>query len=347
MRTTFSFCALLLLLLAAATPTTMLDGSLQPVVPPLYLNLARSIRRDYSPSQPAHPSTAVFIRSYLFGYAGETLPALLRLVVVAAFALHRRAKHGQLRAAIGPVLAAFRRRACRVLKDAGGRSGLALFFGVTLGVSVWLDELLRRVLFRVLRRLKRWRASKQTPPSTALDATARRRVEYLSTFFSTAFVAFAAFGLQASSQAGRGGRTAASKLPLVAVGNESLGDAPQGSGLGYIGSTSPRRRYESGTLDFTLFLLVRALDTLIRSAYTKAGLARYGFFAFLADKGDVMLFVAGAWRLMYAWFYKPWLLPPSYDRSVQLRHDHILYSRSRTASDAHILHQMDTLDGED
>lgn len=286
------------------------SGSCQPVVPPLY-----RVRRDWGPSEPAHPSTAIFVRSYLFGYAGETLPALLRLVIVAVLALRRNAKHGDLRT----VLAAFRLKAYKTLKDAGGRSGLALFFGVTLGGSVWLDELLRRVLYRGLLRLKRWRASKQTPPSSALVATDRRRVEYLSTFVSTAFVAFMAFGLQSSSKAGRGGRTAASKLPLVAVGDESLGDASRATSTpSYIGGALPRRRYESGTLDFTLFLLVRALDTLIRSVYTKAGLARYGLFAFLADKGDVMLFIAGAWRLMYAWFYKPWLLPPSYDRFVQL-----------------------------
>jgi hypothetical protein len=48
--------------------------------------------------------------------------------------------------------------------------------------------------------------------------------------------------------------------------------------------------------------------------YTNAKLAKYKACRLLADKGDTLLFVASAWRIMWVWFYKPWLLPPSYDR---------------------------------
>jgi hypothetical protein len=72
--------------------------------------------------------------------------------------------------------------------------------------------------------------------------------------------------------------------------------------------------YESSTLDFTLFLLVRALDTSIRATYKKLKGESYTLIRALAEKGDVLLFWLSSWRIMWVWFYKPWLLPSTYNK---------------------------------
>ncbi|KAG2731523.1 hypothetical protein G9P44_005110 [Scheffersomyces stipitis] len=63
-------------------------------------------------------------------------------------------------------------------------------------------------------------------------------------------------------------------------------------------------RYYS--LDLTLLLTTRALDTLVSS--TLAHVVP----SILQSKGDALLFILSSFLVMFSWFYKPESLPPSY-----------------------------------
>ena len=254
-----------------------------PILPPFHRNLHNAIKTDYYDI--SHPSTRVFWRAYAFGYLAETVPSTLRLVVALALTYGKR-RRSTLQLA-------------RILRDAFGRRGLALFFGATLGGAAWLDVKLQRILSKLWLRLQASKKGRHQLATRAhLDAKQRNAILVASTFLSTATASLLALGLQRPPRA-RKPSSAASALPLVKVGSSA---------------SRGKARYQSGTLDFTLFLLVRAMDTALRATYTNAKLARYRAFRLLADKGDALLFVASAWRIMWVWFYKPWLLPPTYDR---------------------------------
>ncbi|WPK23956.1 hypothetical protein PUMCH_001206 [Australozyma saopauloensis] len=60
------------------------------------------------------------------------------------------------------------------------------------------------------------------------------------------------------------------------------------------------------SLDLTLLVATRALDTVVSSALSRAGGSRY------ASLGDGALFIVSSALIMYSWFYHPERLPPAY-----------------------------------
>lgn len=76
---------------------------------------------------------------------------------------------------------------------------------------------------------------------------------------------------------------------------------------------------QSPTLDLTLFVFVRAVDTLVRGMYHHTG-ATYGRFGplstFFASNADTLTFSLSCFIIMKSWFYNPEALPPSYNRWI-------------------------------
>lgn len=271
----------------------------QAELPAFHVNLLRAIRRDYWRDR--HHSTSTFLRGAAFGYAIETLPALGRILFAAVIAARKRRLTSVARFVL--------QRAYRVLVDAAfQRRSLALFFGVGLGGASWLDGVILRALCRLwLRKKSRRLTAANNADDIAIelmDSSHRHRIRLLSTFLSTSLSAACAFSLQARPSSPK---TPLSQLPLVSLGSDSLPDNALALPVPAHG-----KRYDSSTLDFTLFLLVRAADTAIRAVYANSKPNK--LVNVLARIGDTSLFILASWRIMWVWFYKPWLLPPSYDR---------------------------------
>ncbi|GAA5914806.1 hypothetical protein JCM8208_005709 [Rhodotorula glutinis] len=84
-------------------------------------------------------------------------------------------------------------------------------------------------------------------------------------------------------------------------------------------SPAQLRATQSPTLDLTLFVLVRGVDTLARLVYERAPPARgraAPVLRFLADHCETLVFWAASSKIMHAWFYSPELLPPSYSKWI-------------------------------
>ena len=275
------------------------NNSKQISVPPLHIGLVRAFQRDYL--QNGQPSTQVFLRAYLFGYAAQTLPSLAKLIIATLVALYK----GKRRSF--EIADDFTRVAIRILRSGLRSRGLALFFGTGLGGAVWLDQLLQRPLLQLAARYKQSRTLPTDVDAEKLSEADRAKLRATSTFLSTFIASLAAICFHASQQR-RDKPGPTSKLPLVTAASTSIdGSDPLARFV------SP---YQSSTLDFTLFLFVRAADTALRAAYAKVGPGNSAVVDFIANAGDTLLFVASSWRIMFMWFYQPDLLPPSYNRCV-------------------------------
>lgn len=72
------------------------------------------------------------------------------------------------------------------------------------------------------------------------------------------------------------------------------------------------KHHRHASLDVTLLVVTRALDTALAAALLDCGGAAY------AAAGDAALFVASAALVMYAWFFHPGRLPPAYRKWITL-----------------------------
>lgn len=262
-------------------------------LPSLHANLKQAIARDYGPY--VDPSTPVFLRAYAFGFCAQAGPQLLGVVV--SLVLQTRKGLSKL------YLKRLARKIAAIFREAAGRRGLGLLFGASLGGAKYLEARLIPLL--------RWIKRKRRPQDvTAPDEDQERRIKILATFLATVASTWFAFALQTPLSTSSK-HSAASDLPLVALYDPvkqrdiTIAEDPT--------ITFHDKRYSSPTLDFTLFLLVRAVDTSLRAVYTDTKLAKNKLAQLIAAKGDVVLFVLSAWRIMFVWFYKPWLLPPEYN----------------------------------
>ncbi|SGY30618.1 BQ5605_C002g01170 [Microbotryum silenes-dioicae] len=174
------------------------------------------------------------------------------------------------------------------------------------------------------------------------DPMHARRIKILSTLISGTIASFVSISLLQSRPTKTSASTSASGPVATAAGaapNTSVKE--QGAripNLGFSPYTAlndplpplrtnfstplppivPSRQKESSTLDLTLFLFVRAADTLVRSAYEKTGLTtrpdRFGLVSrFVAMHADTLLFWASCWRIMWCFFYLPHRLPKAYN----------------------------------
>jgi len=291
------------------------EAAAQLALPSFHRNLARAVKRDYWDD--ADPSTRVFLQGYAFGYAAETGPGVVRLCI--AFLLNTR------RAGIATSARRLPQQLLAVFKRALRVDGLALFFAVGLGGAKFLERTVYRCLLKAYSIQGRYRArfdahaSALEEPHRLGDNQKRERLlRRASTFLATTLSAYFAFGLQSRDAKSHGSSHATSSLPLVSFPRASQAtkegaSTPIKGDLALPGTTE---RYESSTMDLTLFLFVRATDTALRALCEKTSMGKNKVARFLADRGDTLLFVLSSWRIMWVWFYKPWLLPPSYDKWI-------------------------------
>lgn len=262
-------------------------------LPSFHVNLKRAIERDYAGY--LDPSTPVFLRAYAFGFCAQAGPQLLGVVVSLVL---------QTRKGLSKVyLKRLARRVAVIFREAAGRRSLGLLFGASLGGAKYLEARFIPLL--------RWLQGKgRSQKDTTSEDSQERRINLLATFLATTASTWFAFSLQTPLNIASK-HSAASDLPLVSfhdnLNRRSLSIAEDPT------ITFLEKRYNSPTLDFTLFLLVRAVDTALRALYSETNLAKNKVARLIADKGDVVLFVLSAWRIMFVWFYKPWLLPPGYN----------------------------------
>ena len=278
-------------------------------LPLLYVNLYRAIKRDWVDQ--SDPSTQVFVRAWCFGLLAETIPACVRL----ALSQFSKTKGRPSRVKPSRLLL----RLVKVLKDAFSRRGLALFFGVGLGCANRLDTLFYPFILLLWPRLKilKSRLFSNSPDvsSGKSDKYVKdRRPAIVSTFLSSFVAAYIAFSLQGNGLH-KSFQSATSQLPLVSLpGSDRPSDPLLSTNIQEAIRQTQRRG--TPTLNFTLFLLVRAVDTIVRAGHFKVFFGPNYLAKRLADCSDTVLFVLSSWRIMWVWFYKPWLLPPSYDRLV-------------------------------
>ncbi|GJN91600.1 hypothetical protein Rhopal_004623-T1 [Rhodotorula paludigena] len=266
-----------------------------------------------------HPSTEPFLRAVLLGWAAQSFPALVRVLLAAST---RRSPSS--RRQLGTrFLAAL----CKGLHP----RGLGVAFGVAIGGARWAESLVEPAVRRAYlvavgrtRALREGKGKARETEESLADEQQRavqdeRNIRALATFASATLSSLAALlVLQSSPSYRRPTRPTASpanggdldflvtpytpSLPASAV------DAPADARL-------DSRSKQSPTLDLTLFVLVRAADTLARAVYERSPPASgqsAPLLRFLADQGDTIVFALSSARIMHAWFYAPHLLPPSY-----------------------------------
>lgn len=66
------------------------------------------------------------------------------------------------------------------------------------------------------------------------------------------------------------------------------------------------------TLDWTLILITRAMDTIITSGFSKLAKPNSRVLKQLDQFGDVLMFMVSCFIIMETWFYEPEKLPPDY-----------------------------------
>ncbi|SCV68785.1 BQ2448_906 [Microbotryum intermedium] len=309
-------------------------------------------------SQHLDPSTLPFARAYAIGFTASILPSLMRIFVPLVTGKKPRSVSRiaqQVWDAIvratnynGPALAFG-------VSIGGAKWGEDKIERLVATVYV---STLRKIQSRWTSNLQvrndRDRSERggqgESEPITAKqvlqDPTHARRIKVLSTLISGTIASFVSISLLQSRPAKSFALTSASASAPVATAAGTSG-AAQGDfkatgaqlpNLGFspyavlngplpplstVPSTPlppivPPRHKESPTLDLTLFLFVRAADTLVRSAYEKTGLTtrpdRFGHASrFVATHADTLLFWASCWRIMWCFFYLPHRLPKAYN----------------------------------
>ncbi|GAA5850225.1 hypothetical protein JCM8547_001049 [Rhodosporidiobolus lusitaniae] len=269
------------------------------------------------PSSPLPPSSRILIsklakqaqhspvaRAALLGWAAESVPALVRVALVAAVKRRR----------VSLIQVA---RELVVATTKGLRAnGLAVAFAVAVGGIEWADQaepLVRTAYEAMVGKARRGKGKARETDETLKAERIRaeqdeRNIKALSTFVASSVSSLLALLILQSPR--RRPRLARSTPPVPAL---DFNVTP------YIPVESAQAPVQSPTLDLTLFIFVRAADTLVRLSHERAPPARGRFAPFLrfaAEHGDVLLFSAASSRVMWSWFYRSDELPPSYSKFI-------------------------------
>lgn len=287
------------------------------------------------------PALEPGIRAFLVGYAASVGPEVIKLLlgIITGGRKRKDAKLGVLGKLLSLVGKGF------------AWNGLAVAAAVSIGGAKLgessVEPLVRKLYLRSLEKHRRRRnrgnvvltgdyAQKERTRREDKDRIHERKIKILSTFLSSTISSLFAIVLLQSSPA------YARRLPPGAT-------------------TTQKHSYpvqESPSLDLTLFLLVRAVDSLARGGYEATG-TRTGkrgiAWHFLGRHTDTLVFSAACWRIsqsisaavngsrltsllaVWCWFYLPSRLPPSYVRWIcgLARGDPALMELSRSARRGH------------
>lgn len=301
-----------------------------------------------------HPSTEPFVRAYALGWAATSFPAVLRvllgaatrpskrplrqLLVQLAAALSKGFDPRGLAVAFGVAVGGAKwgeglvEPAVRKAYLAGVEQARALREGKTKdkgkGKARATDESLAECQQRVLQDAQGEAREADEAPAMVQQGLSQdeRNVHALSTFVSAAISSLVALLILQSGKSYR--------RPIRPLATQTVDDkldvlltpyAPPLSTVIRAGGPPPAvppeqlRAAQSPTLDLTLFVLVRGVDTLARLLYERAPPARgraAPLLRFLASQGDTIVFWLASSKIMWAWFYRPHLLPPSYGKWI-------------------------------
>lgn len=258
------------------------------------------------------PSTAPFVRAYSLGYAASVVPSLLRIILGGLLKRKGAAPSGLL-VVLKEVLVA-------MVKGLSPR-GLAMAFGISVGGAKWgegrMEPLVRRVYESVLRSKKGANGrvdGGKDDDEVATRAYHDKMIERLSTWAAATIASLVSITLLQSSPRyrrpalGGSGSLAGEELEygpspypsLVAPNPRPASNVTRASS-----STTKFQKFvvpQSPTLDITLFILVRAADTLVRGIYEYTGVTngRAGaVVAFVASQADTLVFWLSCWRIMW------------------------------------------------
>ena len=202
-------------------------------------------------------------------------------------------------------------------------------YGVSVGGAKWgdarVEPFVRRLLGILDGRLRKLRAKGRDSAAEAGTAAASdaddapgvsdEAVKRVSTFVSGTIASLVAISLLQSSPAYARPRFGATPPDVSASPYPSFVDAPSPTGPAFLKPPA----VQSPTLDLTLFVLVRAVDTLVRTIYEYTGPSTGHAGAavqFVATHADTLVFQLSCWKIMWCWFYQPELLNPSYARWI-------------------------------
>ncbi|GAA5887632.1 hypothetical protein JCM6882_001476 [Rhodosporidiobolus microsporus] len=260
-----------------------------------------------------HPSTEPFLRAVALGWAAQSVPLVVR-VLLAATRRRRR------------LLTVIRQLVVALLKGLHPR-GLGTAFGVAIGGARWAQDAVEPAVRKgYLAAAGRLRASKGKERETTASLKAEQQrvlqdesnIRSLSTFVASTLSSLAALLiLQSSPIYNRRPSPAVTEEKLDFVLTPYTTATPQPPPPP--AEIAPSRPSQSPTLDLTLFVLVRAADTLVRALHERASPVRGRFAPYLRTlihHADTLVFSASAFRIMWCWFYKPHLLPPSYSKWI-------------------------------
>lgn len=212
------------------------------------------------------------VRAFLVGYAAVSGPAVLKLLLAL---LTGRAQVGT---APSKLLGA--------LRQGFTHNGLAMSAAVSIGGAKWgegrVEPIVRKLYLRSLSRHRRKHTAHQSrtkEQATHAERVHERKIKALSTLVASTISSLLAIVLLQSSPT-----YTRTRPPYVASSTKD--DYPV---------------QESPTLDLTLFLLVRATDSVVRGAYEATG-NRKGktgaLMKVLASQGDLLVFWLSCWRIM-------------------------------------------------
>lgn len=258
-----------------------------------------------------HPAVSPFLRAFALGYAADTFPSILKLLL----------SHF-LRSSIVPRSERWRvllRKLGRVCVSATGFRGVAFASALAIGGGKLLEGMMEPVVRSMYHAVLERRRKGSKSSFEDKEQVHSKRIKVLATFFATALSSLLAISLLQSSPTYQRPRLAPPELDTDLTSNEIQLPYPYSS----LTSSTPddvlpppiksRRAtnflvQQSPTLDLTLFLLVRALDSAVRGIYEVSGVTsgRFGAAAsFLAAQADAIVFTLSCWRIMVR-------LPPSH-----------------------------------
>lgn len=255
-------------------------------------------------------STGPFLRAFALGFLASTVPSFARTLLAIIWT-----RKGASRPALLEIL---RRLLDTVVKGLSPR-GLAFAGGIAVGGAKWgescVEPLVRRVVVRVVKaRRAKLRQSREEEGGERgeegegeTEVVRDEVVAAVSTFVSSTIASLVALTLLQSSPSYT--RPSHGRKPGPVAGPSgspypSLLDSPLAdpSMLLPPGIVAPPP-VQSPTLDLTLFVLVRAVDTMVRGVYAsgaRVGDGRAGeAVRFLARHADTLVFWLSSWRIMW------------------------------------------------
>ncbi|KAK4702127.1 hypothetical protein P7C70_g4098, partial [Phenoliferia sp. Uapishka_3] len=266
----------------------------------------RLLRQASFPLPPAFlldPSTGPFLRAFGLGYLGSTIPSVTRLLI--GLVVGR--KSGR------PSMVDVMKKFVALLVQGFSPRGLAFASGIAVGGAKWGESRVEPIVKRLLEAAnqKRWRLGQKrkggpgeeggggAEEAPVLSEDAVKRV---ATFASATIASLISITLLQNSS----GYARPTRNPSLAAN-------------AFPASVDTPTVVQSPTLDITLFMVVRAADTLIRTIYEHSGevKGRSGVVVrFVAHHADTLVFQLACWRIMWCWFYLPERLVPSYSRWI-------------------------------